>query len=611
MVEQANEVCVEMGIENAEIKRVDVQTAVGEAEASLAGGTDIIIARGYYALKVKKALSCPVVSMRITAQELCVLICEAKKQLQKQRLVIGLCGFANMYCNTDKLDEIFDVTLRPYFVEREEDLETAVDRAVSEQVDIIIGGDISCGRARERFLPHLMLATNKDSIREALSMAQQMAYVGDLEKKNAAEWAVLLDYSFGGIIRLDEQGKIIALNLPAQNILKKESASLIGLGVNKVVREINDDVLKDVLINGNERFSISFVLNNNHVIANFAPILVDGQIHGAVLSCHEVRKIVQISESLHREQYQAGHIAVYSFGQFGPPSREMGEVIAAAKRHADTDVSVLIAGEPNAEKDLLAEAMHNEGPGRDFPFVTIYCQKSDILSVPEQGRKITELSRLVSGGTLYLRDVETLSTENQVWLLEFLQGMQKRVLDQNGHGGIKVIASVSVNLWQKVLDGDFLEELYYKIAVVRLEVPALYTRRGDIRYWVEYFLDRHRAAAARYVTLTNAAKTMLENYEWTGNLAQIDHFCQSLVMSAQARTISEQTAARLLEQLYPEVRRYYQEEDGPVTAPQGRELIALLERYGGNRSLVMKELNISRSTLWRRMKKYNIHNKYQ
>ena len=610
MAELAREVSTEMSIEDVEIKQVDVQTVVGEAEASIADGTDIIIARGYYALKVKKALSCPVVSMQITAQELYMLIRTAKEQLQKQRPVIGLCGFVNMYCNIDRLDEIFDVTLRPYFVEREEDLEAAVNQAISERVDIIIGGDISCGIARGRSIPYLLLATNKDAIREALNMAQQMAYVSDLEKKNAAEWSVLLDYSFGGIIRLDAQGKILALNLPAQNILKKESASLVGLEIDKVIWEISEDILKDVLINGNERFSISFALNNNQVIANFAPILVKGHIHGAVLSCHEVRKIVQISESLHREQYQAGHIAVYNFQQFSPPSRKMGDVIESAKRHADTDVSVLITGEPSAEKDILAQAMHNEGSGREYPFVTIYCQKSDLLSGPEPGRKITELSRLLGGGTLYLRDVETLSVENQVWLLEFLQGVQKRTFDQGGQGGIKVIASVSANLWQQVLDGDFLEDLYYRIAVVKLEVPALRTRGGDIRYWVEYFLGRYRSAAARYVTLTNAAKAMLENYEWTGNLAQIDHFCQSLVMSAKTRTISEQSASQLLEELYPEVRRSFKEE-GLVTAPAGKELLALLEKYGGNRSLVMKELDISRSTLWRRMKKYNIHNRYK
>ena len=614
MIENANAVCSEMGIEDVEIKLINVANAVEEAELSVNNGADIIITRGYFALLIRKSLECPVVNMLITIQELGMLFHKAKKLLHKKHPVIGICGLRNMFCSTEQFDELFNITVREYFVDQTSDMPSAVDRAMAENVDIIIGGDISCKRAREFSLPCLPLASSKDAIREAFRTTQQMIYVSDLEKKNAAEWAVLLDYSFSGIIRLDAAGAIISLNLPAQNILKKEPAQVIGVSINRLVREITEDILEDVLINGNEHFSIFFTLNNIQIIANFVPILVEGHIHGAVLSCHEVQKIVQISESLRREQYLSGHIAVNNFNQFQPPSPEMKSFISSARLHAKTDASVLITGEPSTEKDVIAQAMHNDGPMQDSPFVTIYCRRPDLklsnlLFADDSVSGKVDSGLFSGGGTLYLRDIEFMNIENQECLWEFLQRSQQRALSPDAYNRIKIISSTSINLWQKVLTTDFLEDLYYRIAVVSLKLPELRTRKSDVLYWIDYYIGQYCSANSRYVTLTRSAKSLLENYSWTGNLAQLSSFCQSLVANSQSRSVSEEMASNLLEQLYPKQPPNLLADE--IYEYPAENLAALLDKHGGNRSLVMKELNISRATLWRRMKKYNISGRYK
>jgi isopentenyl diphosphate isomerase/L-lactate dehydrogenase-like FMN-dependent dehydrogenase len=169
MLEQAEKVTNHFDID-VEIKLTTSATVVNEANLAAKNGADIVIARGTQAYLVRKHTQIPVVEIVLTGQELALLITEARKLTEKSAPVIGILGVKSMFSNTKPFEEIFNLTIRDYFVEQSEELEAAVQRAWEDKVDIIIGGEIVIACAEKKGLATLFLKSQIDSIEDAWHM---------------------------------------------------------------------------------------------------------------------------------------------------------------------------------------------------------------------------------------------------------------------------------------------------------------------------------------------------------------------------------------------------------------------------------------------------------
>lgn len=564
MMEQARCASGSMGIPVMEMKLISTSDTVEEAKRAAENGIDIIIARGSQASLIKQYTEIPVVDIVLTGQEMGLLISQAKELLKKNDPVIGIVGYQNMFCNMQYFKQIFNVTILEYFVKFSEELPNAVDKAVSDGANLIIGGDLAIRRAQQIGVPFLFLASTQDSVNEAFRIAKMVAYARDLEKKTSAELTTLLDYSFNGIIKIDPDGKVVILNQIAKDLLNKDSSDVIGAPISSLIHEISSEMLKQVLTEGNNIHSLLLKMNNIEVAASVAPIKVKDEIHGAIISCHEIRKLEEINVKVRRELYESGCVAKYSFSLIGENSEPIRQVIETAKRYACNDAPVLISGETGTEKEMIAECIHNAGSRRQEAFVRINCSDLSIEEQqylfhfdghPSSPKYKHSIVNIACNGTLFLDDTECLTKQNQRLLFNI---MQKKTLirEENNFShpvNIRVIAATGQNLFALTQSGGFCSELYYLLSTLTLNIPPLCERREDISYWLSTYLRKECEQYSRCLSLTKGARDLLENYNWPGNLIQLKSFCERLVLTASKRTIDEVFVRNSLYEIYPTV----------------------------------------------------------
>lgn len=619
MMEQARAASEASRLELAELKLVSTSEVVEEANRSAANGIDIIIARGSQAALIRRYSRIPVVDVVLTGQEIALLIYKAKEILKKGHPKIGLIGFENMFCDISLFDQIFDVTIREYFAKYSEELPAAVDLAISEGAELIIGGDKALQWAQKRGIPALFLTSTQDSINEAFRVAKKVAYVSDLEQKNSAELSTLLDYSFNGIMKIDAQGKVVILNHIAQNLIGESRERIVGAPVSSLIHEITADMLAEVLSKGRDIHALFLVVNQTEVMANIAPIKVAASITGAIISWHEVRKFEEIGAKTRLELHRSGRIARQNFNRLEENSFPIRRVIHLAKRYACCDSPVLIQGEPGTEKNIFAECIHNSSSRRGQAYVPVDCAD---MSESEQDRFFRPDShnngaqsqwdgiRAALHGTLFIGRVENLTLRNQHYLDNILQ--EQLVLNSDrvlpSAVDIRIIASTSQDLRRLTEEGKFIPELYYRLAALTLQIPPLRERPEDVATWTKTLFTRYCSQYSRYLALTDEAKYQLTHYRWDGNLIQLESFCRRLAVNAPKKVIDGRFVQEELNSAYPDLSLpLSRETDSAIFMdPKAAELMRLMNRCNGNRARMAKELGVSKTTLWRRLKKYNL-----
>ncbi|MDF2594638.1 MAG: domain S-box [Clostridia bacterium] len=623
MLQQAQEVLAEEELEVHTLRVAKTADVVNEARNLIAEGVDIIVARGLQASLIKRNTNVPVVEISMTGQEMGLLIVKAKKMLQKSKPKIGVVGFPNMFCDMTYFNEVFDIELSQYLIEENSATQVAVNKASEDRVDLIIGGYAAVMASHLIGIPALFLDATKDSIRQAVHMAKNMNYAKDIEKKYHAHMETLVGYSFSGILQLNQQGIIITANRLMEEILNKRSEEIIGEHAKDILEEVDFQNIEDVLNAKKESYSSFLRIKNNTVIVMIVPINVEHAIEGAIVSFHKVQKLEQADSKTLREMYLHGYVAHGNFNHILRQSKMVKETIELAKLFAQTSNPLLIYGETGTEKELFAQSIHNNSARKNAPFISINCNgmsemmQSDVLfgsSVSGGGlEKRKGALEIGNYGTVLIHDIEDLTSHCQYRLFK---AIKYKMLIQNDIEktmtlDVKIIATSKMNLSVLVKKGLFREDLYYVLGALSFEIPPLRKTQEDISVLFDKYVKEYTAQYSRYVVLTAGAKEMVYAYPWEGNLLQLESFCERLVLTAPRRTVDENFVRYLLGQLYPIIRQIKDQEKIVVyKAPEGAAIAELLEKYNGNREQVAKELNISKTTLWRHMKKYGVSGKY-
>ena len=582
-------------------------------------GYDLLVARGVQATLAKRSVQMPLVEIHVTQQEMATVVMELKQELHVDRPKIALIGMANMFSDTSQFNDLFQVDLTLYMVEQNNELAGAVEQCIADGCGGVIGGDIVCEVAARENLPYKFIPSGQESLRNALEVASQMAYAIDLEKRNSAEINTLLNYTFSGIIQVDQEGIIRRVNRISYNLLERASTDLLGQEISTVLPNLNRSVLEDALRHGKESYAFLLDISHKAVVVNVAPILVEGKIEGAVLTFQEGQRLIEMDSEMRRELYQRGFVARYSFENLISEDPETRSMIELAKRISKFSAPVLLTGETGSGKNILASCIHNESLLRKNAFVTIDCSAwlpetlDNMLFGNYTLRKdstVDSYAEMAQDGTLYLSHVEQLPLETQYKLLCLIRG---RFL-HNGPSrpaaaNVRVIASSAVNLISRVEKGEFRSDLYYALSVLSLEILPLRRHRGDILGWTDLYLDEWQEKYKRYVHLTQGARRYLQDYEWPGNLDQLNSVCERLVLLTQKRNIDEVFLRQQLEQVAPRMLPGT-EQIVLYKDQKAVEIAALLKKHHGNRQQVADELGVSKTTLWRYLKKYDIKPDY-
>lgn len=632
MLYQAHNILQEKKYPIGGMRVIRTEDTVMEARREISEGATILIARGLQASLIKRYTDVPVVEIVLTAQEMGLLVMRAKQIVKKPRPRIGVVGFKNMFCDMSYFDELYDIELGIYYAGEDAQLPQAVEAAVADGVDLIIGGDTAVGAATKAGLPSLFLSMTEESVRQAFEVAEQVDYAMNQEKKSAAQMETLLDYSYSGIIRLSKDGTVLAVNRMMEDMIRQQEEELKGKKIGDIVPEIDENIRQQVLKQGKER-TLLLEWNGVSVFVVMAPVVYDGRVDGVILTCHRARKNPPDSREKGAEKGK-GLPVMTRFEDILHHSDRMKECVELAKLYALSDQPVVLMGEPGTERRMLAECIHSSSAYRQGPFLDVPCEG---LKEEEQWSLIFGehgAALMASGGTLLLQDVDCLSAANQYRLYQMIRFHVYYGGSVGGLRRLKVRAMVTVSqtLSRLAARGKLRRDLYYLLSGLELWVPPLRERREDLEQKLTEAFRSSCERYSRYHVLTKGARRLLEEYPWPGNLFQIESFLDRLVLTAQKRSLDETAVAGLLERLYPreDLSFHMGEENGceicagerqgqrlsssgsvggyyaRTYQEESRQIMESLARFGGSREKTAEELGISKATLWRHMKKYGI-----
>ncbi len=305
-------------------------------------------------------------------------------------------------------------------------------------------------------------------------------------------------------------------------------------------------------------------------------------------------------------------------------SERLLHVLDVAARAAQSDATVLINGETGTGKELLAKAIHFNSPRSAKPFVAINCGAipRELLESELFGHVKGSFTgaiahkkgriEMADGGTLFLDEIGEMPPELQVKLLRVIQ---EREIDKIGSNApmkidVRIVAATHRNLANMIEDGAFREDLYYRLAVIPLELPALRERREDIPTLIDFFFARAKEKNGRpELQLGPGVMAYLQSYRWPGNIRELENIMERVAVLARGPEVQVRDLPVSMTAVAPQAAAMQVDmpESGISLEGVEKELIRrALEKYDWNQSQAARYLDISRKTLIYRMEKHGL-----
>ncbi|MGZ8798227.1 MAG: sigma-54-dependent transcriptional regulator, partial [Thermoanaerobaculia bacterium] len=319
---------------------------------------------------------------------------------------------------------------------------------------------------------------------------------------------------------------------------------------------------------------------------------------------NEVMKEVIAAQTVHPSEIVGNSVA-------------MQKVFQAVETVGPTDATVLITGESGTGKELVARAIHAASPRRFHPMVAIHCGaltetllESELFGHEKgaftgaQYRKKGKFE-VAEGGTVFLDEIGDISLKTQTDLLRVLQ--EREITRVGGHQPIKVdfriVAATNKNLEQLIVEGKFRPDLFYRLAVFQLELPALRERREDIPLLADHFVHKYAREMNKKVTgITPQAMTLLQGHDWPGNVRELENAVERAMVVAHEGDLREEDFSV----------RWHNGGDPAAAGESPRTLdeverahiLHTLEECNYNQTRAAEMLHIDRVTLHNKLKKY-------
>ena len=344
----------------------------------------------------------------------------------------------------------------------------------------------------------------------------------------------------------------------------------------------------------------------------------------------DVRQVVE--RALAQRQLQAENRQLkqalgerYNFAQIVGQDYRMSAVFDLMEAVADSRTNVLITGESGTGKSLIARAIHAHSQRSGRPFVEVACGAlpDTLLESELFGHVRGAFTNAVGdkpgkfaaadGGTIFLDEVSTASPQLQVKLLRVLQERQFEPLGSNDtrQVDVRVILATNHDLWEEVQAGRFRKDLYYRVNVVNIELPALRQRLGDIPLLAEHFLAKYMAQSSKRIAgFTGEAIEAMQRYAWPGNVRELENCVERAVVLCRQKHVG-------IDDLPPSLRGGEDAAELAAAAsgrtlhdalagPEKRIIAAALRENKGSRQATAEQLGINRTTLYKKMKRYGI-----
>jgi len=302
--------------------------------------------------------------------------------------------------------------------------------------------------------------------------------------------------------------------------------------------------------------------------------------------------------------------------QFIGSSSPIVEMYKVLSRVAPTDATVLVEGETGTGKEMIARMIHEQSRRASQPLIPVDCGsiapsllESELFGALKGAYTGADRDRIglleaANHGTVFLDEIGDIELGFQLKLLRFLQQREVRPLGSSRSRSVdvRVIAATNKDMQKLVEDGKFREDLWFRLNVVRIEVPPLRDRRGDIVLLAHYFLKKYNERYGQNTRLTESGVKAMDVYSWPGNVRQLQHMMERLTILAPQGRIDEEAVRDAIDAMEP--REFSGETLADTESEQIRRVLAATN---GNKSRAAKILGIERKTLYRKLERMGIH----
>ncbi len=429
---------------------------------------------------------------------------------------------------------------------------------------------------------------------------------------------VILDSIADGVFTVDRDWQITFFNRGAEKITGIPREEALGRRCCEVFRANiceNACALHQTLQTGKPVVNKSiFIVNadGERIPVSISTALLrdeDGEPIGGVETFRDLSVVEELRKELSGQ---------WGFADMIGKSRAMRQVFEVLPQIAESECTVLIEGESGTGKELVARAIHDLSPRANGPLVSVNC-----ASLPEtllaselfghvagaftdaRTDKPGRFAR-AEGGTLFLDEIGDIPPALQVQLLRVLQEKEYEPLGGTRpvKADVRVLAATNRDLGELVEQGVFRRDLYYRIHVIAIKLPALRDRREDIPLLVDHFIERfNRVHDRRIRGVSDDVMEFLMHKDFKGNVRELENIIEHAFVLCRDDMIR-------VEHLPPDARSAHEESAGPVSGTladqEKRQILSVLERHDWNRTEAARELGIHKTTLWRKLKRYNL-----
>ncbi|MGH4050540.1 MAG: sigma-54 interaction domain-containing protein [Clostridium sp.] len=451
----------------------------------------------------------------------------------------------------------------------------------------------------------------------------------DFEEDAIEILKTVVDNAYDGIVIVDKNAII--------TMISKSYCDFIGISQENAIGRLVTDVIVNTRMHivaqtGEIETAQLQQINGSYMIASRIPIIKNGEILGAIgkvlfRNVKELNNLYSKIKNMKKEietyktHFKELNTASYSFDDIIGTSAEIHIAKAVARKAAQTHSNVLILGESGTGKELFAHAIHLASDRMYAPFVKVNCGAipSDLLESElfgYEGGAFTGAKKegkagkfeQADGGTIFLDEIGDMPLHMQVKLL---RAIQEKEVDKIGAIGskkvdIRIIAATNKNLEKSMHKGNFRQDLYYRLNVVTILIPALRERRDDILLIANHLINKiSKDLNKKVIGVSKDSEFFLKNYSWEGNIRELENILERAINLMENSNI-----------IYPvdlpsgitgiKTNKIIKSLEETIFEAEKQAIMDALQSTDGNKTKTAKILKIGRTSLYEKIKKYNI-----
>ncbi|WP_170149488.1 sigma 54-interacting transcriptional regulator [Rhodoplanes roseus] len=593
---------------------------------------DVIVSHGGTAAHIESCIgSIPTITIKLSIAD---FLDGFERAIEREQPLALLCVKSEVLSEMERVARFSgrapDYKLLAY--SHREEFETQYNLAATLDSHTLIGISCYCvlgmrEQLKDRNIGFVLISPSLQNIKKAILSAKSIVESKGREELKAKRMKSIVDYSAQGILSIDGQGVVTSFNPAAERILGIRAGTVLARALDETTMPAT---LRD--LHGEGDFQLNQILkaDGTDLLVNRIPVRANDRLEETIVSFQRVTDIQRLETKARMQLLSKGLVAKHRFDDIIGSSAALRTAIDRARRFAETSASILIEGETGTGKELFVQSIHNASDRRDGPFVAINCAalpesllESELFGYAEgaftgakRGGK-AGLFELAHNGTIFLDEIGEISPAIQSRLLRVLQ--EREILRIGGDRVIKVnvrvLSATNKTLYRMVQEGRFRDDLFFRLGVLKLQLPPLRDRKEDIRPLADRFVRLTNEAAGKAVDdLSTDDIRTLQRYSWPGNVRELDHFIEKLVILSDARTRTSTLIELLLGEHTGETGARRPADDtacdgdrltlevGPLKEMERQIVEKMLERTNGNKVEVARRLGISRVTVWNKTK---------